>query len=137
MLAGGGVKKIEDIKILNSGADRVCLNSAVFKNPKIVSDAAKIFGSSTISVLIEYTKINNKYFLTYSNGRDLVNKDPLSWAKKMEDLGAGEIILTSVRHEGLMKGCDLKIPEQVSSKVKNTSIVTWRCWKKRRCFEIS
>ena len=119
LLAGGGIKSIKDIKkILNSGADRVCLNSAIFKNPKIVSDAAKIFGSSTISVLIEYTKIDNKYFLTYSNGRDLVNKEPLSWAKKMEDLGAGEIILTSVRHEGLMKGCDLKIPEQVSAKLK-------------------
>ena len=105
MVVGGGVRSIEQIKkILNSGADRICVNSAAVKNPNLITSAAKVFGSSTITVIIEYTKIGEKYFIAHSNGRELTNINPINWAKTVENAGAGEIILTSVRHEGLMKG---------------------------------
>ncbi len=119
LVVGGGIKSLDNIKkILEYGADRVCLNSAIIKNPKLVNRAAKIFGSSTITAIIEYTKIGKKYFTTFSNGRDLVDKDPVKWATELEDMGAGEIVLTSVSHEGLRSGFEKKITKLVSKKVK-------------------
>ena len=67
---------------------------------------------------IEVIKIKNDYFISTSNGRDLRKINPIEWATKIEDLGAGEIFLTSVNNEGLMKGFDIKITKLVSNKVK-------------------
>jgi cyclase len=107
---GGGLGSLKDIEdLLKNGADKVFLNSFFVNNPKFINKAVKTFGSSTITVLIETIKIKNEYFITTSNGRDLIKKNPLDWAKECEQKGVGEILLTSVNSEGLQKGFDLKI----------------------------
>jgi cyclase len=115
---GGGVRSLDDIEnVLARGADKVCINSAGLENKKFIKDAAKKFGTSNITIIIEALKIKNKYVLTKSNGRDIINMDPVVWAKTVEDLGAGEIFLTSVHAEGLKKGFDIEITKKISKKV--------------------
>ena len=119
LAVGGGIRSINDIEdMLRNGADKVCINSAVIDNKNLLKKAVKEFGSSTITVVIESNEINGKYYISKSNGRDLINIKPDIWAKELEDLGAGEIFLTSVNREGLKAGFDIKITEKVSSKVK-------------------
>ena len=117
---GGGIKTIDDVRrIFNAGADKICINSAAIEKPKFLSKIARIFGSANITIIIEYIKIDNKYFITKSTGRDAVRIDPIKWAKIVEKEGAGEILLTSVNHEGLKKGFDIKIINKIS---ENASI---------------
>jgi cyclase len=119
LTAGGGIKSVNDIEeILRSGADKICLNSALFKNIKLLGSAAKKFGSSTITAIIEITKIKDKLFITFNNGRELSYINPLEWIKKLQDQGAGEIIITSVTDEGLNQGYNLKILETLSKIIK-------------------
>ena len=119
MTVGGGIRSVEDIRqILSYGADKVCLNSQLIKTPNLILKAKKIFGSSTLCAIVETIKIDNNYFISCSNGRDLVRKDPLSWAQNLEDLGIGEIFLTSVNKEGLKNGFDINIVEKISDKLK-------------------
>ena len=116
---GGGIKSMTDIeKMLTSGADKIFINSALFNKKKLLQQASKTFGSSNITVRIEVININNKYYLTSHNGRNIINKNPIDWAKKCQDSGAGEIILTSVNNEGLKNGFDIKINEEISSKLQ-------------------
>jgi imidazole glycerol-phosphate synthase subunit HisF len=118
LTVGGGIRSIKDIEeMLKNGADKVSINSSAIDNLNFVYEASRIFGSSTIVSNIECVKIKNKYFISKSNGRDLVKVDPLIWAKKLEDSGVGEIVLVSVNHEGLKYGFDLKILDKISSKI--------------------
>lgn len=121
---GGGIRSIKDIEnVLLSGADKVCINSAVIKDIKFLKSAIKEFGSANISVLIESIKIKNKYYISYLNGRELVNINPINWSKKIEDTGAGEIVLTSVNKEGLMNGFDNYLADKIQKKIKIPVIV--------------
>ncbi len=114
---GGGIRSVRDIeRIFEAGGDKVSLNSAVIENLSFLKKITKIFGSANITVIIEYIKIKNKYFITRSTGRDLINIDPVSWAKRVEECGAGEIFLTSVNHEGMKKGFDIPIIKKITSK---------------------
>ena len=116
---GGGIKTIEDMKkIFSAGADKICINSSIIKDIKLLDKAAKIFGSANITVMIQSVKIDQKYFISSSNGRDLENINPTVWAKRVENYGAGEIILTSVNNEGLKNGFDINITRKVSRAVK-------------------
>jgi cyclase len=118
MTVGGGIKSVEDIrKILSFGADKVCLNSQIIKTPNLITKAKKFFGSSTICATVETIKVDSDYFISYSNGRDLIKQNPVSWARYLEDLGVGEIFLTSVNKEGLKSGFDTNIIEKISSKL--------------------
>ena len=115
---GGGLRSHKDIEnSLVSGADKVCVNSAVVKNLKFLKSSVKIFGSSTIAVIIECIRLKNKYFISTSNGRDLIDINPINWAKKIEDCGAGEIFLTSVNNEGLREGFDINLTKKISKSV--------------------
>ena len=121
---GGGIRSIKDIEnVLLSGADKVCINSAVIKDIKFLNSAIREFGSANISVLIETIKIKNKYYISYLNGRELVNINPINWSKKIEDTGAGEIVLTSVNKEGLMNGFDNYLADKIQKKIKIPVIV--------------
>ena len=114
---GGGIKNIKDIeRMFNSGADKVSLNSAIVNDLNFLKKIVKIFGSANITVIIEYIKINKKYYITKSTGRDLVNIDPITWAKRVEDNGAGEIFLTSINHEGMKKGFDVPTIKRISDR---------------------
>ena len=115
---GGGIRSIEDMKkMFSAGADKICINSSIIENPNLLDKAAKIFGSANITIMIQSIKIDNKYFISKANGRDLANIDPIKWAKKVENYGAGEIILTSVNNEGLKNGFDIKLTRAVASSV--------------------
>lgn len=119
MTVGGGLRSIDDIKkVLRAGADKVSLNTAAIKNPEIIRDAANIFGSSTITVSIEAIKQpNGSYFAYTDNGREFTGIEVLGWAKKVESLGAGEILLTSIDREGTGLGYDLELIKTISSSV--------------------
>ena len=118
LTVGGGIKSIDDIKrVLNNGADKIAINSSAIKNPAFISEAANIFGSSTISVSIEAQKYNSEYYAYTESGRNFSGKKVYDWVKEIEKRGAGEIIITSIGHEGLRKGVD----EELISKVTDIS----------------
>lgn len=119
LTVGGGLRTIEDIKeVLRCGADKVSLNTAAIKNPMLIKEASKKFGSSTIVVTIEAIKSNDgKYYAYTDNGREYTGVEVLSWAKKVEELGAGEILLTSVDNEGTGEGYDINLVKMVSNSV--------------------
>ncbi len=115
---GGGIRSLNDIQLMfSSGADKICINSAVIDDINFLKKASRIYGSANITVLIQVIKLKNSYFISKSNGRDIIKINPLDWAKKVQDYGAGEIILTSVNMEGLKKGFDLKLIHKVSEKI--------------------
>lgn len=119
IVVGGGLRTIEDIqKVLRSGADKVSLNTAVVRNPKFITEAAKKFGNSTIVVAIEAIKQKDGKYLAFTdNGREQTTKEVFAWAKEAEESGAGEILLTSVDRDGTGEGFDLDLISQVCSRV--------------------
>ena len=118
---GGGIKNLDDIyKVLRAGADKVSLNTAAIKNPNFISEAVRNFGSSTIVIAIEAIKNKNGvYFSFVDNGREETGVEVKDWARRIDDLGAGEIIITSVDQDGTGNGFDKKL---VSLVKKNVSI---------------
>jgi len=117
---GGGIRSIDDASLMfKAGADKITINTAAIENINLLKKASKIFGSSNITVIIQSVKIDKKYYISKSNGRDLVNIDPLQWAQKVEEFGAGEIIITAVNNEGLKKGFDISLTKKI---VEKTSV---------------
>ena len=119
LTVGGGIRSIEDIRnVLRSGADKVSINTAAIKNPDLIKQASKEFGSSTIVIAIEAIRHNDgKYYAYVDNGREETGEEVLGWAKKVQELGAGEILLTSVDRDGTGEGFDEDLIEMVSSAV--------------------
>ena len=119
LTVGGGIRNIKNIEdMLAAGADKICMNSAIIENIKLLKQASRLFGTSTITAIVECIKINDRYFISKSNGRDLVDKDPLSWCKNLEDNGVGEIFITAVSNEGLMRGFDVNLMKKISKNIK-------------------
>ncbi len=119
LTVGGGINSLDEIeKMLNNGADRVIVNSAAIEDINFIKKASKRFGSSTIISSVEYTKIGKNNFITKSNGRDLIKIDPVIWAKKLEEFGSGEIILTAINNEGTKTGFDIKSIREISKNIK-------------------
>lgn len=116
---GGGLRTIDDIAaVLRAGADKVSLNTAVINSPQIIKDASRRFGSSTIVVTIETIKQpDGQYFAYTDNGREHTGIEVLEWAQKVEELGAGEILLTSVDKEGTGFGFDIELVKNVACSV--------------------
>lgn len=119
IVVGGGLRTIDDIqKVLRAGADKVSLNTAAVRNPKLILEAAKKFGNSTVVVAIEAIKQKDGGYLAFTdNGREQTTKEVYSWAKEVENMGAGEILLTSVDRDGTGEGFDLELISEVSSRV--------------------
>lgn len=117
LTVGGGIRTIDDIKsILRAGADKVSINTAAVRNPVLIKEASHIFGSSTIVVAIEIIKQDDgRYYAFTDNGREKTGLEVVSWAKEVEKLGAGEIILTSVDKEGTGKGFDISLLNEITS----------------------
>ena len=119
LTVGGGLRTLEDIReVLRAGADKVSLNTAAIKNPEIVRQASRMFGSSTIVVSIEAIRQTDGQYLAYTdNGREHTGLEVLEWAYTIEELGAGEILLTSIDREGTGLGYDVKLTKMVSEAV--------------------
>lgn len=116
---GGGIRTIDDIKnSLKSGADKVAINTKAVKNPHFISKASEIFGSQCIVSSIEAKFIDDgKWEVYIDNGREPTGKDVLDWARYVEELGAGEIMLTSIDKEGTKKGFDINLNKIVAQSV--------------------
>ncbi len=135
---GGGLRSISDIKeVLRVGADKVCLNTAAIKNPQLIKDASRMFGSSTIVVAIEAIKEQDGKYLAYTdNGREYTGIDVFEWAQKVNELGAGEIVITSVDREGTGQGFDDELVTKISSLVNIPVIVHGGAGNKKHVAEI-
>lgn len=116
---GGGVRSLEDIqKLLRVGADKICLNSYAVKNPQFVTEAANIFGTQCIVISIDAKlKSNGKYEVYIEGGYQPTGLDPAIWAKQVEQLGAGEILINSIDRDGTALGYDLELVKQVANAV--------------------
>jgi cyclase len=116
---GGGVRNIEDAKnIVNAGAEKIVVNSIAYENPDFVSLLADKFGSQSVVVSIDVKKkLLGKYEVVIQNGTKSTGFSPVDYAKLMESKGAGEVMLTSVNNEGLMKGFDNKLIKEVSENI--------------------
>lgn len=116
---GGGIRSIDDIKnVLKSGADKISLNTAAINNPELIREASLSFGSSTIVISIEAIKDSSGKYLAYTdNGREYTGIEVLEWSQKVESLGAGEIIISSVDNEGTGEGFDLELTKMISNSV--------------------
>lgn len=118
LTVGGGVRTSADIReLLNSGADKVSLNTAAVKNPDIIREASLMFGSQCIVVAIDGKKTGNTpsgFEISIHGGRTMTGIDCLEWAKKAEDLGAGEILLTSMDADGTKDGFDIPMTRAVA-----------------------
>ena len=116
---GGGVRKVEDIrKLLLCGADKVSINSAAVTNPELVREAANKFGNQCIVVAIDAKRNQAGNFEVFvKGGREATGIDAVQWANKMQDLGAGEILLTSMDRDGTKIGYDLELLEAISSQL--------------------
>ena len=118
LTVGGGIRSIEDInKLLNCGADKVSINTAAVEDPKVVSNSSKKFGSQCIVVAIDAKKNGRKWEIFTHGGRNNSGLDALEYAKKMEDSGAGELLVTSMDRDGTQKGYDVELMSKIASKV--------------------
>lgn len=119
LTVSGGIRSIDDIRsVLRAGADKVCINTAAIKNPSFIKNASTVFGSSTIVVSIEAIKqIDGQYLAYTDNGREHTGIEVVEWAKQVEELGAGEIVITSVDREGTGLGFDLELIQKVSDAI--------------------
>lgn len=117
--AGGGVRTLNDIhSLLAAGAEKVAINTAATKNPNLIREAAKTFGSQCIVVSIEAKFKGNGGWEAYTdNGRQKTGLDVVKWAQKVQNLGAGEIYLTSVDMEGTERGLDMELIKKISKAV--------------------
>jgi cyclase len=116
---GGGVCSIDHVKqLLQSGADKVSINSVAVAHPSFVSRFARAFGSQCVVVSLDVKKVGDRYHVVTRCGNNLTGLDPASWAREVEKRGAGEILLTSIDHEGTMKGYDLELIRLVSSSTR-------------------
>lgn len=113
---GGGIRTIEDINsVLRAGADKVSINTVALNNPGFVSEAASIFGSSTIVVTIEVIKgADGRYLAFTDSGREYTGVDAIEWAKEVAQLGAGELVITSVDREGTGDSFDIELISQIT-----------------------
>ena len=118
LTVGGGINTIEDIhNILMAGADKVSINSAAVKTPELITEGAKKYGNQCIVVAID-AKWNGEFYEVYIHGgRIPTGKNAVEWAKEVESLGAGEILLTSMDTDGVKKGYELKLTRAVSDAV--------------------
>ncbi len=118
LTVGGGIRNIDDIRrALLAGADKVSFCSAALKNPQLIADAANIFGSQCLVISVDAKRKGNSWNCFINGGRIDTNLDAIEWAKRCEQLGAGEILLNSIDADGMKSGFDLELTRLVSNSV--------------------
>lgn len=130
---GGGIRNLEDIRsILLAGADKVSLNTAAVKNPGIIRKSASVFGSQCIVVAIDV----RRWEVYINGGRTPTGLDVVKWAKQAQNLGAGEILLTSMDYDGTRKGYDLELTQKVAAAVKIPVIASGGAGSTKHFYEV-
>lgn len=135
---GGGVSGIEDIRsLLSAGADKVSINTAAVKDPKLITMAARRFGSQCIVVAIDAKKVGPKEWEVFINGgRTPTGIDVVKWARRAQKLGAGEILLTSMDFDGTKDGFDIALTSTISKKLKIPVIASGGAGKKEHFLDV-
>ena len=119
LTVGGGIKDVSGItEFLNAGADKVSINSAAIKNPNLIKQGSVKFGNQCIVVAIDAKRSSKGWNVYINGGRVDTGIDAVKWAKKAEDLGAGEILLTSMDRDGTKSGFDIELTSTISECLK-------------------
>ncbi|OMH40692.1 imidazole glycerol phosphate synthase subunit HisF [Desulfurobacterium indicum] len=136
LTVGGGVRTVEDIRnLLNAGADKVSINTAAVKNPELISEGARIFGSQCIVVAIDARRSGDSWEVYIHGGRTPTGIDAIEWAKKVVELGAGEILLTSMDRDGTKAGYDIELTRAISDAVSVPVIASGGAGTKEHFYE--
>jgi cyclase len=119
LTVGGGLRSVEDIRtVLRAGADKVSINTAALHRPELIEEASRAFGSSTVVVSIEAIRKDNGTYEAYADyGRQSTGVDAFEWALRAAELGAGELVVTSIDNEGTGRGFDLELTRRISKSV--------------------
>jgi cyclase len=137
---GGGLRTLEDIRtVLRAGADKISINTAAVENPGLVADAARMFGSQCVVVAIDARRVaestNSSWHVYTHGGRRKTERSAVEWAKEVEGLGAGEILLTSMDCDGTRDGYDVELNRAVSSVVRIPVIASGGAGKLRHFYD--
>lgn len=129
LTVGGGVCSLDDFRLLlNNGADKISINSAAISNPNLITIAAEKFGSQCVVVSIDFKKDEKGEYFVYTNGgKKKTPYHPVEWALLAQKHGAGELLLTSISHDGMKNGLDLSITTEVSNSVSIPVIASGGC----------
>lgn len=119
LTVGGGVRSVEDVReLLRAGADKVAINTAAIKTPELITKIARVFGSQCVVLSVEAKRQANGYWEAYTdNGREKSGLDVIDWVRKAANMGAGEVMITSVDQEGTCKGFDSELIRAVTNEV--------------------
>ncbi len=113
---GGGISAVDDVNVLlKAGADKVSINTAAVQQPSLIKQLANEFGSQCVVVAVDAKFENNNWFVYMNGGRKATNIDAIEWIKQVIDLGAGEVLLTSINHDGMKQGFADELMKQVES----------------------
>jgi len=134
---GGGIRTVEDMRdLLLAGADKVSINTTAVKNPNIISEGAYKFGSQCIVVAIDAKRVGKQYRVFVKGGREDTGLDAIEWAMKVEKIGAGEILLTSIDTDGTKDGYDIELTKAVSEAVEIPVIASGGAGKMEHFLEV-
>lgn len=138
LTVGGGISSVDDIRnALRAGADKTSLNSAAVKNPQLIADGAKLFGSQCIVLAIDARRTgDHKWEVYVQGGRKATGLDAVEWAKKGVALGAGEILLTSMDADGTKNGYDVELTKAITSVVNVPVIASGGAGKLEDFYEV-
>lgn len=138
LTVGGGISTVQDMyALLRAGADKVSLNSAAVRNPKLIQEGAEHFGSQCIVIAIDAREVReNKWHVYVNGGRMDTGMDAIQWAKQVEKLGAGEILLTSMDADGTKDGYDLRLTEVISKSISIPVIASGGCGNAEHIVEV-
>jgi cyclase len=136
LTVGGGIRTVEDIRnLLNAGADKVSINTAAVKNPDLITQGAKLFGSQCIVVAIDAKRVGDRWEVFIHGGRTPTGLDAVEWAKEVVERGAGEILLTSMDRDGTKEGYDVELTRRVSEAVSVPVIASGGAGKPEHFYE--
>ncbi|MBQ7701362.1 MAG: imidazole glycerol phosphate synthase subunit HisF [Candidatus Methanomethylophilaceae archaeon] len=137
LCVGGGIGSVEDVRaVLNAGADKVSINSAAVKDPDVITRCAENFGKQCVVVAIDVKKEGDHWEVYTHGGTRPTGIDALEWAKRVEDLGAGEILLTSMDADGVKTGYDIPITAAIADEVKIPVIASGGCGNIEHIYEV-
>jgi cyclase len=119
LTVGGGVRTLEDARrLLRAGADKIAINTAAVENPPLIGNIARDYGAQCVVVAVDAKRVGARWNVHTHAGTKDTGKDVIEWARNVEDLGAGEILLTSIDADGTQKGYDLDLTRKVSESVR-------------------
>ena len=133
---GGGIRDLKDIyDLLEAGADKISINTAAILNPRLIQEASMQFGSSIIVVAVDAVKVDDDWEVVINGGRDRAGLGVVDWSKKVEELGAGEILLTSMDKDGTKEGYDIELTRTVAENVNISVIASGGAGKPQHLYE--